>query len=460
MAAPKLTSALLSLCLFHAVLTAAAPHPVPTVATPVEARAAAATTDHASSILSSLGSSTTDTAVVISAFESALRAATPTATQTDANAAASTLASLAASETNLFNFAIDLIEDGFVSSDEEAILGGASPAENSYNNTNNPTATCSIYPQRTSSDAPYDLPESSLREAVYFPSTFTFGQKPPVILFPGTAEPAGLTYADNYGKLLAQESYADPLWVNIPEFSLNDAQTTAEYASYAINYVSCLTNQNVSVITFSQGSIDVQWALKYWPSTRGYVSDFIALSPDFKGTKLADFLDALIGAIGSTPSILQQEYLSNFITQLRGSDGDSAYVPTTTVFSATDEIVEPQSPSSSASGNLLDVRNVGVSNTLLQEACPGTAAGTFALHEGLLYNALGYALATDALQNDGPGQVSRIDLGTVCAMAFSPGLELVDAINVEAGGIVAALSVLGYLPRVNAEPSIKGYATS
>jgi hypothetical protein len=51
-----------------------------------------------------------------------------------------------------------------------------------------------------------------------------------------------------------------------------------------------ITNQNVSVISWSQGGLDTQWALKYWPSTRDVTSNFIAQSPDFHGTVLAYIL--------------------------------------------------------------------------------------------------------------------------------------------------------------------------
>jgi hypothetical protein len=96
--------------------------------------------------------------------------------------------------------------------------------------------------------------------------------------------------------------------------------------------------------------------------------------------------------------VIQQEYNSNFIATIRSNGGDSAYVTTTTVFSSTDEIVQPQSPVAGASAFLLDARGVGVTNNQVQAVCGGLGpAGTFYTHEGVLYNPLAYALTVDAL---------------------------------------------------------------
>ncbi|TKA74703.1 hypothetical protein B0A55_05096 [Friedmanniomyces simplex] len=250
----------------------------------------------------------------------------------------------------------------------------------------------------------------------------------------------------------------DPVWLNIPGYLLNDAQTNAEYVAYAINYIYGISNKRqVAVFGWSQGNIDTQWAFKYWPSTRSKVTDHVAFSPDYHGTILADFV-----ALGEPlpPSLLQQEYNSNFITTLRNNGGDSAYVPTTTVYSGFfDEVVEPQQ-GTGASAFLNDARNIGVSNNEVQTVCAGQPAGSFYTHEGTLYNALGYALAVDALSHSGPGQASRLNLATVCANYLTPGLDLADFLLTENSIAIAGLAILVYPNKVVAEPAIKSYAAS
>lgn len=60
-----------------------------------------------------------------------------------------------------------------------------------------------------------------------------------------------------------------------------------------------------------------------------------------------------------TPAIWQRVWEAEFIRTLRSDGGDSAYVPTTVVYSSFDEIVEPMTRPN-ASALLGDARGVGV----------------------------------------------------------------------------------------------------
>lgn len=219
-----------------------------------------------------------------------------------------------------------------------------------------------------------------------------------------------------------------------------------EYVAYAINYVSAISsNANVSVIAWSQGNIDTQWALKYWPSTRSLTSDLISISPDFHGTTLAYYSCPGTASPNCVPSIIQQEYSSNLITTLRSNGGDSAYVPTTTLYSNADQVVQPQD-GTGASAYLLDARGVGVTNNQIQTICPGQPAGGNFTHEAMLYNPLTYALAVDALTHSGPGQTSRLSLSTVCAEVSTPGLTANDIVLSEGKQLLPKVSLTRQKP--------------
>jgi hypothetical protein len=221
-------------------------------------------------------------------------------------------------------------------------------------------------------NAPFDVSEAKLRAAIYIPPGFTWGAKP-ILMSPGTGAIGSVNFQSNIGKLLSTITFADPVYLNIPNNLLSHAQTSAQYVSYVLQYLCATTGKNPAIVTWSQGSSDAQWAFKYWPSLPAIVTDHIAISPDYHGTILVYIPCPGFNtgnAIACTPSVLQQNYDSAFVSKLRLNGGDSAYVPTTTVRSLFDEIVEPQD-GTAASSYLNDARIVGVSNTFPQGACLG-----------------------------------------------------------------------------------------
>lgn len=352
---------------------------------------------------------------------------------------------------------VGLIPAGLVS----VLDGYADTRLDSVDNDNPPVSSnAAIYPSKKSDDAPYSVPEEKLRAAIQIPESFSYGKngKKPVILVPGTGVPAGLTYHFSFGKLAEAVPEADVLWVNIPRATLDDAQKNAEYVAYAINYISARSaTSNVSVLAWSQGALNAQWALKYWPSTRDIVEDLILMSPDFHGSASRELVCPLLDPIACAPSIWQQGYGSDFIRTLRADGGDSAYVPTTSIYSTTDEFVQPMS-GDNASALLSNAHHAGVTNNHLQDICSGQVAGGIYTHEGVLYNPVSWALAVDALTHDGPGNVSRIDLDAACQRFLAPQLELDDLLGTEGLLLVSTVELLVYQPKMVHEPEIAGYA--
>ena len=353
---------------------------------------------------------------------------------------------------------VQVVKSGILVYSVEEIIDSATPPPASVNPE---VRGRPIYPKKCREDAPYSLKETQLRSVIDIPHDFTYGKKPPVIIVPGTASTTNMTYARNLFKTLKDSSFADIVWINNPGLALEDAQVNSEYVAYAINYISSIiggiggnknVNQNVSVIGWSQGTSDTQWALKYWPSTREIVTDFIALSPEFHGSKVS----TLICESGCSPGFFQQTYNSNWIAALRSGGGDSAYVPTTTVYSSHDQIISPQS-GTNASGYMLDARGVGVTNNEVQLVCPEQPAGSAYTHEGILFNPLTHALIKDALENDGPGKMSRVGYG-LCADYADPQLNVRDVLVTESVSVLQTYNLLTYPNNTLVEPPLMPYA--
>lgn len=91
-----------------------------------------------------------------------------------------------------------------------------------------------------------------------------------------------------YVTLLPKRASVDVCYTSLPDRSLSDAQISAEYVAYAISTLAPKSKTGkVTTIGHSQGGgFNIQWALLYWPSTRTLVSNYIALSGDYKGTAL------------------------------------------------------------------------------------------------------------------------------------------------------------------------------
>ena len=118
------------------------------------------------------------------------------------------------------------------------------------------------------------------------------------------------------------------------------------------------------------------------------------------------------------------------IATLRNGGGSSAYVPTTSIMSLTDNFL-PQVGGSAASGFIEDARGVGVTNAFIQEICALQPGGISYLHEGVMFSNLAYDLAIDALTHDGPGEVARLDLRKNCRFLANDGLSVTEVVQTE-----------------------------
>lgn len=108
-----------------------------------------------------------------------------TATPTDIAEATSVLSSIfSASPTILYDNVVEMAANGLAPTESNIIdlVAGPFTDENSETNVNPRNPNPPAYPKRSSLDPSYTLSEAQLREVIYIPSTFTYGQKPPVIV--------------------------------------------------------------------------------------------------------------------------------------------------------------------------------------------------------------------------------------------------------------------------------------
>lgn len=150
-----------------------------------------------------------------------------------------------ANPNDIFKSGAEILLNGLAGDDYVNIFNSYTIESNPVNPFNPPPPRV-IYPKAEADDAPYDLSEQQLRQVIYIPPTFTYGKVRPVIFLPGTGAIAGQNFGPNYGKLFKQANppIADPVYLNLPSFNLNDIQQAAEYTAYAINYISAITKRN------------------------------------------------------------------------------------------------------------------------------------------------------------------------------------------------------------------------
>ncbi|OCF40558.1 hypothetical protein I317_05649 [Kwoniella heveanensis CBS 569] len=197
-----------------------------------------------------------------------------------------------------------------------------------------------------SGDAPYSLSCSELGSVITVPDGFQDKEGGIVFLVHGTGSTGEETWDTGpYHTILPNKGKGyDIAWFTSPTRSLGDAQVTAEYIAYNIKVLAQKSKTGkVFLIGHSQGNINIQWALEFWPSMRQYVSGFVSLAGDFHGTAEGPLLctgQDLLQA-GCEPSVLQQSVGSLYLAA-QNSKGGSALVTTTSLYTLEDDIIQPE----------------------------------------------------------------------------------------------------------------------
>jgi len=253
-----------------------------------------------------------------------------------------------------------------------------------------------------------DVPPAKLKAAVQCPATFKDALHGPVLLVHGTFAEPKASWSWNYQPALTKSGF-DVCTVKLPNYSLDDIQVQSEYVVFAIRDMASRSGKKVSVIGASQGTLQPRWAVKWWPDVRAHVDDIIFLAGPHHGTA-AQALGTNFGSCFA--SCWQMRKGSLFLNALNAGDETPGNISYTSIYTLFDELVIPQAP---VSTSMLK----GASNIQIQSLCPGRPVEHLGISTG---DAVGYALALDALTHPGPANPSRFNVAT-CLQPLMPGAE-------------------------------------
>lgn len=283
---------------------------------------------------------------------------------------------------------------------------------------------------------------------------FTHPDKAPVLLVHGTFTTGYEQYDWTYLPLLDQRGF-DVCAVTYPDRGLGDQQISAEYVVNALRRIYAKTGRKVAMVGHSQGASMPRWALRWWPSARNAVEDFVLQAGPNHGTSNAPMLPVLPSTTGMPAAFYQFAPGSNFTKAVNSVDETPGDISYTTLYTQFDELVQPVAPVPTAA---LDWKqnNPKVTNILIQDVCPGR----FVDHVTIgLTDRVAFELTLDAISHPGPANLERAGGAAICGQApFVPDQIIASS---------AVTAMLGILPKeggppalhlVKEEPALKPYA--
>ena len=263
---------------------------------------------------------------------------------------------------------------------------------------------------------------------------------PPVLLIHGTDSTSAQSWSTTYVPALTAAGFS-VYTLDLPARALGDIQASSEYVVLAIRFIATATNSKLSIIGHSQGGLEPRWALRWWPELRDKVEDLISLGTPQHGTEIAN-LNCIPGC---PPSNWQMETGSNFLAALNAGDETPGAADYSSIYSASDELVQPQLPTSTSA-------LAGASNTLVQSVCPNHLVN----HVALMRDPVVYALVLDALTHAGGADPARV-APEVCAQASISGVDPLAQFNAEEAYVISFTDDSASY-NTGAEPPLRDYA--
>lgn len=298
---------------------------------------------------------------------------------------------------------------------------------------------------------------------------FEHPDKAPVLLVHGTLTMGHEQYQATYLPLLRDRGF-DVCTVTYPDRGLGDMQVSAEYIVHALRRMHADSGRKVAMIGHSQGALMPRWALKWWPSVRSMVSDFVMQAGPHQGTSVAaanpmkllaaaglPVTQGAPGGLGSPESLFQFASDSEFIRVLNMGDTTPGDIDYTNLYTTFDELVQPVTPVPTAALEF-GQNNPKVANILLQDVCPGRVVDHVTIG---LTDRLSFELALDAISKPGPANVARAGGSALCGAAtFFPDQIFANSAAGEVPDMFRKSASKG-LPNFRltaSEPPIKPYA--
>lgn len=307
-------------------------------------------------------------------------------------------------------------------------------------------------------------------DAALLCTPFTHPDKPPVLLVHGTFTAGFEQYEWNYIPLLSARGF-DVCAVTYPDRGLGDQQISAEYVVNALRSIHAQTGRKVAMVGHSQGVAVPRWALRWWPSARNAVEDFVLQAGPNHGTVIAD-PTLLLTSLGiplplpsgsATAPLLPAGFRqfppgSNFIMATNSEDETPGDVDYTTLYTLTDELVQPALPVPTAALEY-GQNNPHVTNILMQDVCPLNIVDHVTI--GTI-DRVAFELTLDAITHAGPADVARAGGAALCQNT----LPIIADPAVASAGVNALLDILQRdaaaglpdLHLVAVEPPLKDYA--
>ena len=266
------------------------------------------------------------------------------------------------------------------------------------------------------------------------------GGATPILLVTGTNFTGSEAFLLGSG---ARHTLAKPVcYVDFPYRTTGDVQVSVQYLVSAIRTLYKQAGRSIAIYGISQGGLLPRWALTYWPSLRPMVSDVIAVAGTQHGSNIIGPCSASKPCVPAEWQQLAGSRLLNAIN--RQPDESPGSTSWTTVRTATDEVVQPQTganPTSSLKG---------ASNILIQSVCPGRSVA----HVASAVDSVSFAAAKDALSHPGPAVVSRLPKD-ICSKLYAPGINWA-RLSAPLAGLVPDPQTTA--PLVPAEPAVQAYA--